>query len=111
MKGSPEYYLTGPCEFLYLIQNAFLVCTNSFHGMVFSILFHVNFVAFERADSEQTGDMSNRIITLLEKFHLEHRQSDNVTMDNLLQTDFSEVDEQLAVERKRMKDYLKKVME
>ena len=109
IEREPEHYLTGPCEFLYLIQNAQLVCTNSFHGTVFSILFHTNFVCFPREDSgnDKIGDMSNRIITLLDKFDFQDRFFHTVQDADLLRMDFSGVDEQLAVERKRMTDYMK----
>ena len=33
----------GPTEFLNLIKNAEVVCTNSYYGIVFSIIFHKNF--------------------------------------------------------------------
>ena len=38
----------GPVEFLSSIRNAEYVVTNSFHGMVFSCLYHKPFTAFQR---------------------------------------------------------------
>ena len=38
-------YATGPIEFLRLVQHAKLVCTNSFHGCIFSIALGIPFVA------------------------------------------------------------------
>lgn len=62
----------GPAEFVWLVKNAAIVCTDSFHASVFSILFHVPFVIFERCDAEV--DMSSRFDTLCGTFGLEgHR--------------------------------------
>lgn len=103
-----KYYdATGPQEFLYLIRHASLVCTNSFHGTVFSILFRKNFVCFEREDVAMTGDMSNRITTLLEKFRLSSRRYGVLADDDLLVTGYVGTEETLSHERERVLDYLR----
>lgn len=43
-----ELYVTDPAEFVYLIDHADFVCTNSFHGVAFSINLGKNFLAFGR---------------------------------------------------------------
>lgn len=48
----------GPAEFLWLIHNAESVFTDSFHGTVFSLLFHRRVFVYSRKDS--LGDMSSR---------------------------------------------------
>ena len=68
-RGS-EHYLTGPVEFLYLIDNADLVCTDSFHGSAFSLIFNTSFRVFNRIDSYK--NMSSRLSTLLDTFDCEH---------------------------------------
>lgn len=60
----------GPEEFLALIKNAYLVCTNSFHGTALSIVFNKNFYVLDRydgLDSRKTGilkqlDLMNRMV-------------------------------------------------
>ena len=47
-------YATSPQEFLYLINHADLVCTDSFHGAVFSIIMNTNFITFSRKESGET---------------------------------------------------------
>lgn len=43
----------GPCEFLWMIHNSTIVFTDSYHGTIFSLLYHKKFVTFERfADSD-----------------------------------------------------------
>lgn len=63
------FYDSGPSEFLYLIKNSEMICTDSFHACVFSMIFEKAFVVFER---EQNGikSMNSRINTLLNKFDL-----------------------------------------
>lgn len=105
------YYAgTGPREFLYLIRHACLVCTNSFHGTVFSILFRRNFVCFDREDVSVTGDMSGRITTLLNTFHLASRRHGVLQDEALLVTDYSGAEETLSHERERILNYLRAVL-
>lgn len=49
----------GPAEFLGLIKNAELVCTDSFHASVFSTIFEKPFVIFERSDKEKKYVITN----------------------------------------------------
>jgi hypothetical protein len=60
----------GPGHFLYLLKNASVVCTNSFHGTAFSIIFEKPFIAVShrtrntRIDSIlNTLDLSSQLIT------------------------------------------------
>ena len=62
----------GPAEFLWLVHNAALVATDSFHGSVFSALFHRPFVIFERVDGQRS--MASRLDTLCRTFGLEHHR-------------------------------------
>lgn len=59
-------FRSGPSEFIYLIAQATLICTDSFHACVFSILFDKPFIVFRRED--ENWDMFTRITTLLELF-------------------------------------------
>lgn len=85
-----EHYATSPQELLYLIDNAKLVCTDSFHGTVFSIIMHTDFVTFFRNESGKS--MHSRINTLLSNFNLQERNFNALQIDNLFKTDFSSVD-------------------
>lgn len=60
----------GPLDFLYLIRNATYVCTDSFHGTIFSLNFRKNFYSFyKREGDEKVGDNS-RIYLILKEFNL-----------------------------------------
>lgn len=56
-----KHYLTSPSEFLWLIENAECVITDSFHACVFSLIYHKPLLLYRR----QGLDMSNRIETLM----------------------------------------------
>ena len=63
--GDEKMYSVSPLEFLNLIKNAELVVSDSFHAIVFSLLFNVNFRALPRMKKERESGMSARIINLL----------------------------------------------
>ena len=58
----------GPAEFLGFFRNAAMICTNSFHGTVFSINFRKNFVSVPHTTR------NSRLHSLLKLVGLEHRQ-------------------------------------
>lgn len=59
MSQKTSIYDVGPAEFLGLIRHASYVCTDSFHGSVFSIIFKRQFYSFcKRADAEKGSDNS-----------------------------------------------------
>lgn len=102
-----EHYTLAPDEFLYLIDHAACICTDSFHGTVFSIIFHRPFVVFDR--QEDFADMSSRMDDLLSLFHMESRTSDQIEKSALLQIDFSDTDTVIAGIREKMRNYLLKI--
>ncbi|MCI8949536.1 MAG: polysaccharide pyruvyl transferase family protein [Lachnospiraceae bacterium] len=105
----PQYYAVGPCEFIYLVKRARLICTNSFHGCVFSILFNINFICYERQDYR--ANMTDRVVTLLNKFHLNNRFSSTIEDSNIFLTDFREANRILEVERNKLYAYVKQAVQ
>jgi len=65
----------GPLEFIELIKNASYVCTNSFHGTAFSLIFNKPFLVAPHTTR------NTRIASLLEKLEL---TSQMVTDNHLL---------------------------
>ena len=101
-----KYYNCGPSEFLFLEKNAELICTDSFHSSVFGIIFHKNFLVFDREDKEK--NMSSRIITLLEKFDLKERKYTKGEIKlELFRTDFDLVEKKLQMERTKTDNFFK----
>ena len=63
-----DYYSVfeaGPQEFVGLIDNASLVCTDSFHATVFSIIMKTPVCVFLRESYENGNSMNSRIYSLL----------------------------------------------
>ena len=63
----------GPAEFLSLISSAAFVCTDSFHGMVFSVNYEKQFVVFERFTKNDPLNQNSRIYNIAEKLNLKSR--------------------------------------
>ena len=104
------FYQTGPSEFLYLEKNAFMVCTDSFHSSVFSIIYDTPFVVFDR---QQKGlvSMNSRIDTLLSKFKLEDRRYNGKITEELLKCDYTEAKKILEKEKEKSMNFLKRALD
>lgn len=104
-----SYFVSGPSEFLYLEKNAFLVCTDSFHSSVFSIIYDTPFVVFNRKDKHVS--MNSRLDTLLSKFGLENRKFNGSISDDLLKCDYSNAKKILEKEKEKSKKFLCKALD
>ena len=107
--GRPELYSAGPGEFISLIENAALVCSDSFHCCVFSILFRRPFAVYARKGSGNY--MTSRLDTLLGTFGLEDRWVHKLKPEEYLSCDFSKTDAILRRERERFMEYIRNVLE
>ena len=104
-----EHYAIAPEEWLWLIDHARFMYTDSFHGTVFSILFRTPFVVTERVDAGCASKMTSRIDTLLAKFDLSDRRGTNVNgymIASPLDMHYGDVDKVLAEEKQKAKTYL-----
>lgn len=109
LDSSSKYYATGPSEFLYLVKNSFLVCTNSFHSTVFSIIYDRPVVVFKRAD--EYASMNSRLDTLLSKFDMENREFNGKITNDLLKCDYSNAKKILEKEKEKSKKFLCKALD
>lgn len=96
-------------EFLYLIHHAQLVCTDSFHACVFSLIFERPFVAFRRTG--RFDYMYGRLQNLINTFRLENREYNgkSITEENL-KVNFSEAKKILEIEREKSINYIKRAL-
>ena len=107
-KGSKNEYSNSPIEFINLINNAELFLTDSFHGVVFSIILKTPFIVAERKVKSPEMSMNSRIYTLLEKFGMNDRLSSNITSFNqIMNVNFDKVDEIIEEEKSKAYSYLK----
>ena len=77
----------GPKEFLSSIRGAALICTDSFHGTMFSINFQRNFFSFCKSSDSEESSENSRLYSALNIFGLSNRIIHN--MDNLTAEDIS----------------------
>ena len=102
-------YSVDPGEFIWLINNCEVFCTDSFHGGVFSIIMKKAFIIFERKDKLKS--MNSRLETLLSKFDMQSRLDKNITDDKqIFNTDFSNVDKVINTEKEKAINYLKNAL-
>ena len=104
-----KYFLTTPEEFIYLIANCELMCTDSFHGSVFSILTGVPFIVQTRKDNVQ--NMNSRLETLLGKLGLtSHLMREGMSKSDIFAADYTEAYDIIEKERKKTQEFLKNAM-
>ena len=109
-----EHYAVAPEEWLWLIDNASLMYTDSFHGTVFSILFRRPFVVAERIEAGCASKMTSRIDTLLGKFGLEVRRGtkeNGYMIANPMDIRYGDVGAVLARDKEKAKAYLRKALD
>ena len=94
----------APDEFLYLIHHAACVCTDSFHGTVFSLIFHTPFVVFERKEHFKT--MKSRLDTLLSMMNCLQRKKNNMDIGEAMSMEFDGTDKLIKQEKKKFKEFL-----
>lgn len=97
----------GPAEFVDLIKNAKYVCTDSFHGSVFSIINHKNFIVFNRYSDTSKASKNTRIDNLCGNLGLQNRRfKGNITQEIQQEIDYDTVDSKLEKIRKSSYEYL-----
>ena len=104
-------YDVGPSEFINYIRNAEYVCTDSFHGTVFSLINNTKFFTFERFNKKSKMSTNSRIHSLLETVDLKNRLiSGNEEIDKLIneKIDFKKVNKKLEEFRNESKEWLLK---
>lgn len=109
-----EHYAVAPEEWLWLIDHAKLMYTDSFHGTVFSILFGRPFVVAERIGEGCVNKMTSRIDNLLGKFGLEDRRGtkeNGYMISNPMAIQYGDVEAVLAAERQKAEAYLCRALE
>lgn len=103
------FYQCGPQHFLYLVKNAFLICTDSFHCSVFAFLFDKPFLVFNREHTKM--DMNSRLDTFLNRFGLQNsRFSEGKDPNSYLSRDYAEGYRILEQEREKARAFIRKAL-
>ncbi len=105
----------GPEQFVSLIKNAYMFFTDSYHGTLFSLIYHTPFVTIKRFDDNDVYNQNSRVINILSITKLLDRFIDISEIDEIVKTckktiDFSNVDYLIANEREKSLGFLKKAL-
>lgn len=107
-RDNQDLYAVSPTEFLYLIKNAKLIFTDSFHACVFSFLFDRPFLVYKRNGAE--NNMFSRIDGLLNTFLLTRKCAEDGINTDLFECNYSEGKEILVDKRIKAIEFLDKSM-
>lgn len=108
---SSFYELTGPREFIWLIEHADIVLTNSFHGTAFSVNFGKNFLSIVEDNQEWLDAWFSRIQSLLSSLNLMDRVVyglSNEIPEMLM--NYAEAHEKLNIMRENSMEYLRECL-
>lgn len=100
----------GPEEFVNLISNAEFILTDSFHGTIFSLLYHKRFFTFSRFESSTQASTNSRISSLLELVGVrDHYIKATASIENCLKLNinYDEVDNKIDSIRRKSREYLR----
>lgn len=113
-KATVVPFEVGPTEFVSLIKNSAYVCTDSFHGMAFSINYNKPFSVFKRFADNDKKNQNSRILSLLELLKMQQRLVDpkkDKPAAELLDFDFTYANKLLQEQRAESKQYLYTALE
>lgn len=108
-----EPYNIGPSEFINLIRNAEYMCTDSFHGTVFSILNRTSFFSFRRDSEDSIASTNDRLHTLLDWTGLADRMlvgDENIEDCISKRIDFEEVHKKVAFRRNETMEFFENAL-
>lgn len=107
-------YDVDPADFLNLIRNASYICTDSFHGSVFSLLYEKNFFTFRRYTRKTKTSTNSRLDTLFNLAGVSGRMLEgNEDISECLRSeiDYETVHERFDALRTASYQYLKEALE
>ncbi len=103
----------GPQEFLWLISRADTVITDSYHGTIFSLLYHKKFITLERFKNDSPICQNSRIYQLDKYFGIKENIvcADVCDELNVVNIKYTAFEEKLALLRKNSTTLLKNALE
>lgn len=107
--GFDEVIDAGPAEWLGYIKKAKYVFTDSFHGCIFSSIFHKEFVLFKRFKDGNKVSENSRIYTLAKFLDVEDRIVDENNTDKIgymKVLDFKKIDDIITQKSNESKEWL-----
>lgn len=103
-------YDVGPREWINLVKNAEYVCTDSFHGTVFSLLFNKKFFNFRRYSLQSKSSTNSRLDSLLKIVGISNERiltgAEDVNLMLECKIDFDLVNKKVGQYREESKKWL-----
>lgn len=112
-KSNHLLWEVGPSEFLGLIANAEYVCTDSFHGTIFSVNFHREVRVFVKHAGNVSGGDNSRLFDVLKRLGIENQLVTEYVKGSIIKEtyiDYLKVDKLLSVERERSMHYVESIV-
>jgi hypothetical protein len=101
----------GADNFIWLINHAQVVMTDSYHGTIFSLLFHKQFWTFERFNEKDPICQNSRIRQLQQYFGLVGRiVAPMDKIDESVEIDYDNYESALKLLREQSQDFLHKAL-
>ena len=104
-----EHFLTGPQEFIYLIDHADGIFTDSFHGTAFSINFNKNFIVLGKEKNHGRNFMFDRMNTILTRLNLGDRAEAGKNLPSN-EINYNDVNQKLNLMRESSLKYLRECL-
>jgi len=103
----------SPIEYLRLFRDSEFVITDTFHGLMFSIIFRKPFIVLERHDGSKWAKQSDRMVSTLEMFGLADRyvNPEKIDISKYLTLDYTKYEEKIEFCRNKSLNYLMAVLE
>lgn len=109
--GDKQMYDVDAADFVNLIRNAEYILTDSFHGTVFSILNHKQFVTFNRFMDGSKDSRNSRIDSLCSLLGLaERRYKEDIATTVNKEINYDEVERRVGKLRENSKEYLSRAL-
>jgi len=96
----------GPDQFLWLIDHADTIFTDSYHGSIFSLLYHKNLFILKRFSDSDTICQNSRIRRLCTLFNINNRLLDNQLPSNTQPIDYKYFETVLKKEREVSRKFI-----
>lgn len=104
--GANIYRNAGPLEFIRLIKDSSLVCTDSFHATAISINLEQSFVEFMRFSDSDKSSQNSRIYDVLNHYGMSSRIYNNDNTNWALPIDYSSITQKLNYDREKSIHFL-----
>ena len=107
-----DFRTVGPQEFIGLIESAQCIFTDSYHGTIFSMIYHKPFLLFEKFTSNDTICQNSRIEQLRTYFGIDKNivRADSINTIEIAQVNYDEFESALAKLREGSRSFLKQAL-